>query len=56
MDDGMARGDRLFFTQVDYVMEVEVSGTAAPVLGTPKRLFTRPALGQGRSVFTRRSR
>jgi serine/threonine-protein kinase len=42
-----ARGDRLCFTQVDDVMEVEVSGAAEPVLGTPGRLFTRPALGQG---------
>jgi hypothetical protein len=24
-----------------------VSGTAAPVLGAPKRLFTRPTLGEG---------
>lgn len=42
-----ARGDRLFFTQADDVMEVEVSGTAVPVLGAPKRLFTRPTLGPG---------
>jgi serine/threonine-protein kinase len=41
------RGDRLFFNQAEDIMEVEVSGTAAPLLGTPKRLFSRPALGQG---------
>jgi len=42
-----SRGDRMFFTQADDIMEVEVGGTAAPVLGTPKRLFTRPTLGPG---------
>jgi hypothetical protein len=42
-----AKGDRLFFAQAEDVMEVEVGGAGAPVLGTPKRLFSRPALGQG---------
>ena len=42
-----AKGDRLFFTQIDDVMQVEVSGSAEPVLGTTQRLFTRPALGPG---------
>jgi hypothetical protein len=39
-----ARGDRLFFSQIDDIMEVEVSGTAEQVLGATKRLFTRPTL------------
>jgi Tol biopolymer transport system component len=40
-----AKGDRLFFVQGDDVMEVTVGGGGAPVLGTPQRLFTRPAVG-----------
>ncbi len=42
-----AKGDRLYFAQAEDVMEVEVSGTTAPTLGTPRRLFTRPSLGTG---------
>jgi hypothetical protein len=42
-----AKGDRLYFVQAEDVMEVEVSGAAAPTLSTPRRLFTRPALGTG---------
>ena len=42
-----AKGGRLCFVQADDIMEVEVSGKAAPVLSTPKRLFTRPSIGPG---------
>jgi Tol biopolymer transport system component len=42
-----ALGDRLFFSQGEDVLEVEVGGAGSPVLGTPKRLFTRPTLGTG---------
>jgi dipeptidyl aminopeptidase/acylaminoacyl peptidase len=42
-----AKGDRLFFAQADDIMEVEVGGTTAPALGTPRRLFARPPLGAG---------
>jgi eukaryotic-like serine/threonine-protein kinase len=41
------RGDRLYFTQGEDVMEVEVGTAGSPTLGTPQRLFTRPALGTG---------
>ena len=41
-----ATGDHLYFAQAEDIMEVEVSGTAAPVLGTPRRLFARPSLGE----------
>ena len=34
-------------------MEVEVSGKGAPVLSSPKRLFTRPSVGAGNfGLFT----
>ena len=42
-----AKGDRLYFTEGDDIMEVEVSGGAAPTLGTPKKLFSRHSLGSG---------
>ena len=40
-----AKGDRLFFAQGEDLMVVEVGHGASPVLGTPRKLFTRPALG-----------
>jgi hypothetical protein len=39
------RGDRLYYVRGDDVMEVEVTGGAVPTLGTPRKLFTRPAAG-----------
>ena len=36
-----AEGDRLYYVEQNDIMEVEVGGGAAPVLGTPKRLFGR---------------
>jgi len=38
-----AKGDRLYFGRGDDIMEVEVSLGAAPVLGTPHRVLTRPS-------------
>ena len=35
------RGDRLYFVQGPDVLEVEVGGQEAPVLGTPRKLLTR---------------
>jgi len=40
-----AAGDKICFLQGDDVMEVDVSRGTAPALGTPRKLFTRPALG-----------
>ncbi|HEY3217439.1 MAG TPA: protein kinase [Candidatus Eisenbacteria bacterium] len=39
-------GDRLYFAQAEDIMEVGVSGTTDPVLGAPRRQFTRPSLGE----------
>jgi Tol biopolymer transport system component len=39
------RGDRLCYVNGDDVMEVELALGASPTLGTPRRLFTRPAIG-----------
>ena len=41
-----ARGDRLCFVEGDEMMEVDVELGASPVLGKPRRLFTRPATGE----------
>jgi hypothetical protein len=40
-----ARGDRLYFSRGDDVMEVEVGGGASPALGNPRVLVTRPHAG-----------
>jgi serine/threonine-protein kinase len=39
------KGDRLYFTQGDEIMEVEVSLAGSPTLGTPRRIVTRAPLG-----------
>jgi hypothetical protein len=41
------KGDVLYFSEADDVMEVQVSGGAAPTLGTPRKLFSRQTLGAG---------
>jgi Tol biopolymer transport system component len=40
-----AKGDRLYFAQGEDVMVVDVAHGASPVLGTPRKLFTRAPLG-----------
>jgi serine/threonine-protein kinase len=39
------KGDRLYYLINDDIMEVDVTSGASPVLGNPRRLFTRPAIG-----------
>jgi eukaryotic-like serine/threonine-protein kinase len=41
------KGDRLYYVQRFDIMEVEVTPGVAPVLGPPKRLFSREPLGTG---------
>jgi Tol biopolymer transport system component len=41
------RGDRLYYTQGDDIMEVEANLGDSPTLGTPRKLFTRDPLGIG---------
>ena len=42
-----AKGDRLYYLERNDLMEVEVGAGSSPVLGAPKRLFTRPSVGGG---------